>query len=114
MRVGFQLVDLTIWVSTPKNETWGRAIICLLRVPDVLEPHVKRVEANINGLRLRPEEVGAAAELSPKRRPASHAAVQEHAEQIFAQIQTDCGPHPETASWAPTLRHYVSRRAYFF
>jgi hypothetical protein len=93
---GFELIKLSTWKSTPRNAAWGRAIICLLRATQTPDSHVKRVEANINGLRLRPEEVAAAAELPAAERPSEHDAIQKRADEIAEQVQTSCGPPPES------------------
>lgn len=111
-RVGFDLVNLATWTASPRNEAWGRAIVCMLRATDTHDAHVTKVESNINGLRLRPEEVAAAAELEPQLRPASHQAVQERADQIFAQVQESCGHPPDlTGEILDCVRKYQNALA---
>ncbi|WP_124590315.1 hypothetical protein [Burkholderia cepacia] len=97
-KVGFPLVDLPTWPAAPKNEAWARAIVCMLRATGTSAEHVEKVEANITGLRLRPEEVAAAAELPPEERPVGHEVIQDRADQIIAQIEELCGPAPEPNS----------------
>lgn len=94
-KVGFRLVKLDTWVEAPKNLAWGRAIVCVLRATHTPNIHIEKVESNIKGLRLLPEEVAAAAELAPDLRPASHGDIQERSAQIIAQMQQSCSPPPE-------------------
>jgi hypothetical protein len=104
-QVGFHLVDLKTWPAAPKNEAWGRAIVCMLKATSTPDDHVKKVEKNITGLRLRPEEVAAAAELSPTSRPATHTVLQVRADQIFSQVLEACGPPPPAH---PAFEHCVT------
>lgn len=92
-RVGFPLVDLSTWQCTEANLAWGRAVVCLLNSFDhVPKEHVALVEQNNQGLRLRPEEVAAAAEIDVSDRPAKSAALAERAEAILTQMLNLCGP----------------------
>jgi len=90
-RAGAKLVDATTWVGTPKGEAWGRAIVCMLRAWPATEEHIRIVEANNAGVRMRPEEVAAAAETYEKR-PKRQDELAERAAEIFDEVQARCDP----------------------
>ena len=111
-QIGFQLVALNTWVAAPKNEAWGRAIVCMLKATRTPDAHVAKVESNINGLRLRPEEVAAAAELPIASRPAIHQVLQMRSEEILSQVFESCGPPPVASSVIqPCLTSYQAELA---
>lgn len=93
--VGVELIQMATWPSTDRNLAWGRAIVCMLRNANVPEVHVKKVEANVSGLRIRPEEVAAAAEVPAAERPVAYADVVNRADALLAQITAQCGPPPD-------------------
>ncbi len=94
-QIALPIVDLSTWPSTEKNKIWGRAIVCLLRALGATSEHVEKVESNVSGLRLRPEEFAAAAEVSSTSWPAPYDDVQKRADEIGGQIIKDCGPAHE-------------------
>ncbi|MFZ6873530.1 hypothetical protein ACO0LF_15850 [Undibacterium sp. Di27W] len=64
------LVDETTWKETAENIVWGNEVVDLLQRQGVSNDHVIAVRASVNGIRIRPDEVGAAGCLPFKKRPA--------------------------------------------
>lgn len=94
--MGAGLVALESWTQTNINYAWGCAIVCMLKAAHVPEDHIKAVEKNNIGLRLRPEEVAAAAEAPFVNRPVKFDDLSDRADELFDQIGRDCGP-----AWCP-------------
>ena len=92
--IGLPIADLSKWPSTNKNRIWGRAIVCMLQALQASPEHVAKVSSNISGLRLRPEEFAAAAEMPFTSWPVQYSEVQDRADEISSQILKDCGPQP--------------------
>jgi hypothetical protein len=105
-QIGFTLVDLTTWEPRKINEAWGNAIVCMLVATKVSPSHVEKVSSNISNLRLRPEEVAASAELPLEARPAIYPKIVDRADELFAQINSACGPPPDSS--ASCFKHCVS------
>lgn len=108
--VGLPLVNLPTWEGTDVNKIWGRAILCMLRrTPNVSAEHVASVEKNNTGLRLRPEEVAAAAEVPQASRPVVQAAIEKRADEIMGEMQAVCGaatPQEEDSPIKPCVDAY--------
>jgi hypothetical protein len=67
---GLPLVDLQSWQPREVDVAWGNSVCELLRNHGrASEEHISVVRANINGLRLRPEEVAFAADQPVSSRP---------------------------------------------
>jgi hypothetical protein len=54
------ILDLTEWPRRPGDDDRHRALVALMRRTQVPEEHVRRVEAELPCIRVRPEEVAAA------------------------------------------------------
>ncbi len=106
--IGSPLVNLPTWEYDQINEIWGRAVVCMLRVYNADLKHIEKVEANINGLRLRPEEVVAGAELLDPKNPAEFKDVQLRAPEIIKEMIAICGaPTEESAGqFDPCVQQY--------
>lgn len=63
------LIALETWHATPENKIWGEGVCKLLEHVGADPLHVAEVRANINGLRVRPEEVAAATQFPSKSLP---------------------------------------------
>ena len=64
-----KLIDLTTWKPTLKGFFWGNDVYQLLEKKQASVDHLKAVRRNINGLRLHPLEIAAAASSGPKAWP---------------------------------------------
>ena len=84
------LVREDTWKECDANRTWAADVVTLLREHGADDKHVAAVERNINGLRLIPFELAAAASLPLDKRPASHTEVQETAGELRRQLNTVC------------------------
>ena len=63
------LVDIQSWHERPEDVEWGNAVCDLLKKKGATDDHVAAVRGNINGIRLRAEEVAFAADVPSKERP---------------------------------------------
>ncbi len=93
-KIGFQLVNLHTWENKAENVAWGNAILCLLKATKTPQEHVQKVAGNINGLRLRPEEVAAAAERDIGDWPIAYGDIQARANEIRSDVKQSCGNPP--------------------
>ncbi len=98
---GFPLVDLSNWPNRPINRAWGQAIVCMLDAYGAGPEHVQAVERNISELRLRPEEVAAAAEQFRSGHPALFPEVEARAEEVMAQVRAECAAPPPIPAHHP-------------
>ena len=96
-KVGFPLVAIETWEPREINKAWGRAILCMLRALNTPTEHVALVEKHNAGLRLRPEEVVAASEVEPKKRPAKYSEIRQRADEVFKEMLDICGSPPSEA-----------------
>lgn len=60
--LGFPIIKVNTWQSLPENFKWANQV-CYYLARDATPAHVQAVRSNINGLRVRPEEVAATANL---------------------------------------------------
>lgn len=96
-------------VRHPRNDAWAKAILCMLIAHRVDAEHVKRVEENFYGTRLRPEDVCAAVEVPVSQRPVHQAAILARGDQIFAEVLERCGPWPGTIdAFMPCRDAYIT------
>lgn len=91
---GFPLVALDTWPERDINRAWGQAIVCLLQAYGASPEHVQAVERNISGLRLRPEEVAAAAERFQPGNAAAFLEIEARADEVMAQVRAECAAPP--------------------
>ncbi len=91
---GFDLVDLNSWPRKWANKVWGAAVICLLKADGASSEHIAAVERNNLGLRLKPEEVAAAAEAFQVGFPSAYGDVSERSQEIMAQLINTCDVPP--------------------
>jgi len=82
------LIQLETWEPQPENELWGRQVCQFLREQRVDEEHVKAVEKNISGLRVRPEEVAAAAHCPVSAKPLDYTAAKAGVPSVLAALQS--------------------------
>ena len=87
------LIDETSWLPDTVNLAWGEAVCCLL---ETLHPedqdHIAAVRKNNLGLRVRPEEVAAAAAIDYASRPASFLVASANATAAFNCLNANCPP----------------------
>ncbi|SDF94519.1 hypothetical protein [Pseudomonas extremaustralis] len=88
------LIREETWTDRDANRKWAADVIMLLRQHGADDKHVAAVEKNVNGLRLIPFELAAAASLPIEKRPASYTDVQETAEELRGQLNTACPAPP--------------------
>jgi hypothetical protein len=97
------LIRENTWTECDANREWAADVIRLLRTHGADDKHVAAVEKSVNGLRLIPFELAAAAVLPLDKRPASYADVQETAAELRSQLNTAC-PIPPQPPVAMVLR----------
>lgn len=95
---GFDLVDLNSWPKKWANKIWGNAVICLLRADNASIEHISAVERNNLGLRLRPEEVAAAAEVFKVGTLSTYCDISVKSHEIMSEVLARC----ETPSPPPS------------
>ena len=61
----FPLVQVDTWECSSEGEEWGRLVLKNLQAKKVDEQHIERVLNNLNGVRVRPDEVAGAASMTP-------------------------------------------------
>lgn len=82
------LIDLDTWEPNQENELWGRKVCAFLKQCKVDESHLKAVESNISGLRVRPEEVAAAADAPASFKPVAYSVAKERAPAVLDALQS--------------------------
>jgi hypothetical protein len=85
-----KLLDETTWKPNDENRQWQEAICKFLATRADAE-HLAAVQRNINGLRIRPEEVAAIA-AKPGKKPASYDAAVAGAQTVVGQLNRICPP----------------------
>jgi hypothetical protein len=89
------LIDEASWKPDKKNLAWGNAVCCLLAVLHPDEPdHIQAVRKNNIGLRVRPEEVAAAAVIKFASRPVSFSVASTNATAAFNCLDATCPSQP--------------------
>jgi hypothetical protein len=85
------LIQESTWQPNPENAAWGAAICDWLRDRCKADPdHVEAVRRNINGLRVRPEEVAVAAETPFPSRPVDFVVATANAPAVMAVLDQAC------------------------
>lgn len=84
------LLALDTWEKTVQNETWGNEVCDLLQRDPKNADHVEAVKKNINGLRVRPFEVVAAARIGREHWPCSFPIASNEAEVVKAELFGIC------------------------
>lgn len=78
------------WTSTEANVLWAKQVVALLRELKVDSHHIAAVEKSINGIRIRPEEVGAAATLPFRSRAADFETLNAISPHVMATLDVQC------------------------
>lgn len=108
-KIAFPLVRLDSWTSNNESILWGEAVVCLLKAYGAPAEHVASVEKNNSGLRLRPEEVAAAAEMPAVKRPATQDMIKARASVLMKEVQAICHlASPAPPSMQPCIDAYAS------
>ncbi|RUM02654.1 hypothetical protein [Rhizobium chutanense] len=82
---GFRLLDLTSWQNREGDEQWRAKIIAWLEsTPDVPRSHIDLLREDTHALRIRPEDITAAAISTPW--PLSFAQVDAIAKDVLAEL----------------------------
>lgn len=84
------LVDETTWEANEENKKWEESI-CQVLARKADAAHVAAVRQNINGLRIRPEEVAAVAQ-KPAKRPVPYDVAVAGALVVVAHLNRICPP----------------------
>lgn len=84
------LVQEITWEHSPSNLEWAAEVIRTLREHGADDKHVVAVEKGVNGLRLIPFELAAAATLPIEKRPASYSDVQQIAGELREHLNQRC------------------------
>ena len=89
------LVEQSNWVENPANIKWAHAVCdSLERSGKVSHEHIEAVRSNINGLRIRPEEVAVAADAPYTTRPIDYRNASSNAHLIMQTLISSC-PVPQ-------------------
>lgn len=97
------LVDGATWRHEAANESWAQGVCSILQEKGADSDHVAAVRRDINGLRLRPFELAAAARLGAKYWPAKFDDVQASAKEVEEQLASVCpAERGDTAPPTPT------------
>ena len=83
------LIQEHTWESSPENIAWGEAI-CEWLSHHADESHVEAVKRNIKGLRVRPEEVAAAADTPFPNRPVIFSLAKASAPAVMVSLKEAC------------------------
>lgn len=84
------LIDEDTWEESSINIQWGNDVCGLLRKHKVSEDHIAEVKSTINGLRVRPEEIGAASKLPYKDRPVTYKVASSNADEVMSALYKHC------------------------
>lgn len=96
------LIKEDTWQPNESNVKWGNDVCDRLAKHNSSEEHVAAVRRSINGLRVRPEEVGAASELPVKARPAAYEAVVDSAQRVMQTLHQSCPLFPPASAETST------------
>lgn len=87
------LIQEETWLPSPENAQWGIMVYEWLRDKcNADEAHLEAVRQNINGLRVRPDEVAAAADIPFSQRPVNFEIATKGAPAVLAALQAICSP----------------------
>lgn len=87
--IGAKLVIETTWPEGV-NTDWANGVVELLKETGASEEHVAAVQANLNGIRIRPEELGAAADLPYKDWAVKYEAADPGSAAVLANLNLKC------------------------
>jgi hypothetical protein len=113
------IVDLDSWKPSPEGEAWGTAVACCLeaygaqRGIDEMPGHVATVRANNKGIRVKPEEVAAAAVMSTLgiSPGATQEQTREPAEEIMMRMHELCVSGPPSSIFNACVDEYKTALA---
>lgn len=80
------LLNEKTWVESAENIKWANDVIAMLEMYGVDPDHVAAVRKSVDGIRIRPEEVGAAAYLPLKSLPADYDTASSLAAQVMHNL----------------------------
>lgn len=96
------LVKQDTWLEKPANIKWAHDVCdALTRSGMVSHDHIEAVKSNIDGLRIRPEEVAVAAETPFTNKPIDYLSASSNAHLIMQELIRSC-PVPKSFSQAAT------------
>lgn len=101
------LVKEATWQKTDENIKWANDVIALLESKGVDADHIKAVKASVNGLRMRPEEVGAAGVVPFKERPVDFDVASRGGIEVMEVLDRTCASPPAV----PPFGAVVAQRA---
>lgn len=87
------LIDEGSWEYGDENVAWGEQVVALLKKCQVPADHIVAVEASINGLRVRPEEVGATCEFPFRMRPVKYKDISQKTNEVMQYLKCFCEGH---------------------
>lgn len=89
------------WPATDENKAWAADVIALMRRKGLSPDHIAAVEKSVNGIRIHPNEVGAAALIPHKSRPCDFATVSAIAPTVKDKLNQYCPIRPNFAVVQP-------------
>lgn len=106
------LIDEASWEPEELNLAWGEAVCCLLQTlhPDDVD-HIAAVRKNNTGLRVRPEEVAAAAVSEYASRPVPFLVASANATVAFSYLNATCPPIAVPDRFAHCVAIYENKKA---
>lgn len=84
------LINDSTWQLSEENIEWGHKVAALLKKHGADDEHVAAVQSAATGLRIRPEEVGAASEAALKDRPVAYLAAVHGAKEVMLNLHVIC------------------------
>ena len=91
------LVDESTWQAADENLAWAERVCTMLQERGADDHHIQAVKSDANGLRMRPEEVSAAADSPFTSRPLDFASAQPLASAVTVRLGDLCpNPNPRT------------------
>ena len=85
------LVKQETWLNKSENTKWAQAVCdALARSGKVCHDHIEAVKSNIDGLRIRPEEVAVAAETPFTNRPIDYWSASSNAHLVMQELISSC------------------------
>lgn len=105
---GLPLVRNDTWETRDSDVAWGDEVCNLLKTKgNASDEHIAAVRANINGLRLRPEEVAFAADQPSRFRPMAFAEASGGGATVMTTLHIAC---PLPASTGPSTEPFFFRK----
>lgn len=91
------LIQPTTWQPSDGNKAWAEEVCKFLEAQDVPADHVAAVRSNVDGLRVRPEEVAVAADVAGADLPIDFTRATAGAPKVMAALHAACPLHPPEA-----------------